>query len=207
MVGVWWLLISIVENIGEDVSRLPIRWPTIFVVVTGMGDIVLAVRHGVPTLPSFVPALASPVSSGCGGTLPTESRTYIFVLAGWRSIIIGCLVEMRRRISHGRMPTSCRIFGRRVASLARVSLACVSKGRGVGTCVLRSIVGIMRRGRRRGGRVVVSRPPGRWTGVVIHYRTTGIRTINRDSTPQRNLKWEEKALFPPPSLLFFCIFS
>lgn len=179
-VGVWWLLVSIIDNIGEDVSRLPVRWPTIWV-LKGMRDIPLAVRHGIPTLPPFAPAFASRVFGGAGA-LATNSRTYIFVLAGRRSsIILRRLIEMRRRISRWRMPPSHRIFCGGVTRFARVSLAGVAKGRGVRTCKLRSVVGIMRRGRRRGSGVVVSRPPGRWTGVVIHYPTTGIRTINRDS--------------------------
>lgn len=204
----WRLLVSIVDNIGEDVSRLPVRWPAIVVVIKGVGNIVRAVRHGIPTLPPFVPALASPVSGGGRGAVATESRTYIFVLAGWRSIVIRCLVEVRRRVSHRRMPTPYGILRRGIASLARVPLSGVSKGRGMGTRVLRSVVGVMGRGRGGGGSVVVSRPPGRWTGVVIHYRTTGIRTINRDSTPKRNPNreiWE--STFVPPSSSSVCLLS
>lgn len=100
--------------------------------------------------------------------IATKRSTYRIVLA-WRGAIFGHRLVETWTIS--RMPPS-RVFGTGVAGFAVVALRRAAR-RTVGAGELGGVVGVVGRSRRRGH--VVERPPGRWTGIMVHYRNASIR--------------------------------
>lgn len=87
------------------------------------------------------------------------------VLAVWRAILRHRIVETLSEIRG--------FSGRGVACLPGMTLGRTAR-RNVRTRKMSSVVGVMRGGRRRSS-VVEGRPPGRWTGIMVHYRRTSMR--------------------------------